>query len=273
MVRIATSSMFFHEYTCSEIFDFTESAGCNAIEFWLETPDFWLHGLPVHELTKIIAEHPTLCPVNIHSPVMDLNPCSINPDVADISIMHTVRAVEIAESLNASVITIHPGRRTAKRKVSERDYERFNRYTEAVRKVAMDKTVQVSIENMEKNVNSLLCTPERAREILDREEWLSFTFDTAHALKESINDAIRYIDLCHERIVNVHLSAPGKNRMHLPVSGNRDIGRILECLKSYEYKGCFTLEIEDMNYNHRLNPDEKITIIKKEISYIRKIFD
>jgi len=162
MVRIATSSMFFHEYTCSEIFDFTESAGCNAIEFWLETPDFWLHdeytcseifdftesagcnaiefwletpdfwlhGLPVDALTKIIAEHPTLSPVNIHSPVMDLNPCSINPDVADISITHTVRAVEIAESLNASVITIHPGRRTAKRKVSEIDYERFNRYIE-----------------------------------------------------------------------------------------------------------------------------------------------
>ncbi len=137
----------------------------------------------------------------------------------------------------------------------------------------MDKTVQVSIENMEKKVNSLLCTPKRAREILDREEWLSFTFDTAHALKESIDNAIRYIDLCHDRIINVHLSASGKKGMHLPVSGNRDIGRILECLKSYEYKGYFTLEIDDMNYNHILSPDEKKSIIKKDIRYIRKIFD
>jgi len=39
--------MFFHEYTVDEIFSFVSRSGLNALEFWLETPHFWLRDLPV----------------------------------------------------------------------------------------------------------------------------------------------------------------------------------------------------------------------------------
>ena len=47
MVSFSVASMFFHEYTISEIFDFVPRSGLNAMEFWLETPHFWLRDLPV----------------------------------------------------------------------------------------------------------------------------------------------------------------------------------------------------------------------------------
>ena len=50
MVSFSVSSMFFHEYTVNEIFSFVSRSGLNAMEFWLETPHFWLRDLPVDEV-------------------------------------------------------------------------------------------------------------------------------------------------------------------------------------------------------------------------------
>jgi hypothetical protein len=42
--------MFFHEFRVDEIFKYAWDAGCTSVEFWLETPDFWLNGLPEKKL-------------------------------------------------------------------------------------------------------------------------------------------------------------------------------------------------------------------------------
>jgi sugar phosphate isomerase/epimerase len=135
MIPVAASSMFFHEYPIDEIFDAVEEAGLDGIEFWMETPHFWLQGLPAGELEASLRSHPRLAAVQIHAPVLDLNPCSINPDVAEASRRWAIAGVELAERVGAKVVTVHPGRRTAKRPPMADDYRRFDRFLSALRPV------------------------------------------------------------------------------------------------------------------------------------------
>jgi len=83
------------------------------VEYWLETPHFWLRDLPAAEVIAAKEAHPGIHTLTVHTPVLDLNPCSINPDVAEVSVAWAVRSLEMAQELGATVLTVHPGRRTA----------------------------------------------------------------------------------------------------------------------------------------------------------------
>ncbi|MCX6689797.1 MAG: TIM barrel protein, partial [Methanoregula sp.] len=144
MVSFGVSSMFFHEYTTQEIFSFVERANLDAIEFWLETPHFWLRGFPVEEVISCRKEHPRISSFTVHAPVLDLNPCSLNPEVAEVSIGYAVRSIGIAESLGATVLTVHPGRRTAKRQPGSADQVRFAHYLSVLRDAAQKSRIRVA---------------------------------------------------------------------------------------------------------------------------------
>lgn len=270
MVHFAVSSMFFHEYPCEEVFDFVSESGLDAIEFWAETPHFWLRDLPLDELCACIAHHPGLSPVNMHAPILDLNPCSINPKVAEASVYYTLHSIEMAEKTGAPVVTIHPGRRTAKRPPSGADYDRFERYISLVRSVSRGKRVRIAIENMEKKVNSLLSTPGELRELLDREPWLWFTLDVSHAMGVSMEEISRYLDLCGDRMINVHMSRASDGKMHLPLDRSEAGYQVLLQLGEYGYDGTVTLEIEDRNFPEDLSSEEKILLLSRELEFMRE---
>ena len=269
MVSYSVASMFFHEYTIPEIFSFVSRTGLNAMEFWLETPHFWLRDLPLDEVIACRKTHPDLSVLTVHTPILDLNPCSINPDVADISIEYAVRSLRIAEQLGAPVLTVHPGRRTAKRPPSDADFVRFNHYISVLREAASDSPVKIGMENMEISVNSLLCTPERMRTLLDEEPWLFFTLDVAHAFSHSEDEVIRYIELCHDHLINVHISRFDHGKAHFPLDRHASMARVMECLKDYRYEGCLTLEIEDLNFRRPLSAEEKIAILSEDCTFMR----
>lgn len=270
MVPLALSSMFFHEYTSPEIFSFGSRAGLDGIEYWLETPHFWLRGLPVDEVIACRKNHPGISTFTVHGPVLDLNPCSINPDIAEISIQYAIRSVKIGEQLGARILTLHPGRRTAKRPPGAADAARFEHYLEALRGVATRNSMKICMENMEPVVNSLLCTPERVRELLDDEPWLFFTLDTSHALAKSDEEPLRYIELCHDRLANVHLSRKEGKTLHLPLDRNPLMETILLALKDAGYTGPLTLEIDDLNFPHPLSADEKIAILSRDRAFMHE---
>jgi sugar phosphate isomerase/epimerase len=262
--------MFFHEYTIPEIFSFVSRTGLNAMEFWLETPHFWLRNLPVEEVIACRKNHPDLSVLTVHTPILDLNPCSINPEVADISIEYAVRSLRIAGQLGAPVLTVHPGRRTAKRPPSDADFVRFNHYLSVMRQAAGESPVKIGMENMEPSVNSLLCTPERMRTLLDEEPWLFFTLDVAHAFSKSEDEVIRYIELCHDRLINVHISRFDRGKAHYPLGHHASMARVMDCLKDYRYDGCLTLEIEDLNFDRPLSAEEKIAILSEDCTFMRE---
>ena len=270
MVPLAVSGMFFHEYTTPEIFSFISQSGLDGIEYWIETPHFWLRDLPVSEVAACNIRHPEISTLTLHAPILDLNPCSINPDVADVSIRYAVRSIAIAGELGAGVLTIHPGRRTAKRPFGEADFVRFDRYLSALRDAAAKNSVKVSMENMEPAVNTYLCTPERVRQLLDEEPWLFFTLDIAHALMESAEAPQQYIELCSDRLANVHISRVNGRVQHLPLDRDPVMARAMNTLKESGYEGPLTLEIDDLTFGRPLSSEEKITILKNDCAFMRE---
>ena len=273
MGRFAVSTMFFHEYPCDDIFDYVAESGLDGLEFWVETPHFWLRDRPEDELAACIAAHPEFSPITVHAPSLDLNPCSINPRVAGISVDYAVETVRMAERMGAAVVTVHPGRRTAKRHPSAYDYRRFEEYIARLRAAAATTGVQVAIENLEPRINALLSTAEDAAEVLDREPWLRFTLDIGHAMMSSCDEALRFIDLCIDRTVNVHVSAIGGNgRPHHPVSNDPAATRVLAELADRGYDGYLTLELEDMVFPTPLSSEEKIVLLMRELEALEKAF-
>lgn len=273
MVPVAVSSMFFHEYTSPEIFSFVSRAGLDGIEYWLETPHFWLRGLPVDEVLSCRHQHPELPVITVHAPILDLNPCSINSDVAEISIQYAIRSITIAGQLGAHILTLHPGRRTAKRPPGDADFARFEHYLSALRDVATRNSLKICMENMEPVVNSFLCTPERVRQLLDDEPWLFFTLDTSHALAKSEEEPLRYIEVCHDRLANVHLSRKEGKILHLPLDRSPLMATVIHSLQDGGYSGPLTLEIDDLNFPHPLSSEEKIKILSRDRAFIHKCLE
>jgi sugar phosphate isomerase/epimerase len=268
MVPLAVSSMFFHEYASPEIFNYVSRAGLDGIEYWLETPHFWLRDLPLEEVLACRKHHPEIPGFTVHAPILDLNPCSINPEVAEVSVHCAVRSVAIAEQLGARVLTVHPGRRTAKRPPGEADFARFEHYLTSLREAAVHNSLKVSMENMEPAVNTFLCTPERVRELLDDEPWLFFTLDVSHALAKSDEEPLRFIELCHDRLVNVHLSRKEGKTLHLPLDKSPLMAKVMHALKDAGYTGPLTLEIDDLNFSHSLSAEEKIALLSCDRAFM-----
>ncbi len=129
------------------------------------------------------------------------------------------------------------------------------------------------MENMEPAVNSLIYTPARMREVLDTEPWLKFTLDTSHALAASETTVMEFIDLCGDRLANVHLSRAGDGRLHLPLDHSPVIARILESLRDHGYRGALMLEIDDLNFKKPLSAEEKCTILARDLSFMRKCME
>jgi sugar phosphate isomerase/epimerase len=273
MVSFSVASMFFHEYTLPEIFSFVSRSGLDGMEFWLETPHFWIRDMPVGEVVACRQQHPELRTFTVHAPILDLNPCSINLDIGEVSVEYTVRSLAIASQMGAGVLTVHPGRRTAKRPPGDADFARFAHYIGALREVALKDSIRVCMENMEPVVNSLLCTPERMRELLDDEPWLFFTLDISHALAKSEAEPIRYIELCHDRLINVHISRAEGRILHLPLAGSPVIARILSSLRDHRYNGHLTLEIEDLNFGRPYTADEKIGVLQQDCAFMRECME
>jgi sugar phosphate isomerase/epimerase len=262
--------MFFHEYSCPEIFSFISRAGLDGVEFWPETPDFWLRNQPVGEILACRNSHPELPNLTLHSPILDLNPCSINPVVAQVSVDFAVSSVEMATELGAGTITMHPGRRTAKRPPGAADAKRFDHYIDRLREAAHNRDVVVCMENMEPVVNSLLCSPEKMRELLDNEPWLFFTLDVSHALLKDKKEPVRYIELCHDRLRNVHMSRVVQGKPHFTFARDPLLTDIMQTLKDHRFSGSLTLEIEDLTFDHTLSSEEKVSVLAADCAFMRE---
>jgi sugar phosphate isomerase/epimerase len=190
--------------------------------------------------------------------------------VADVSIEYAVKAIGIAEQVGARVLTLHPGRRTAKRPPGEADFMRFSRYLSHIREAAMRDTLKVSMENMEPAVNAILCTPYRMRQLLDDEPWLYFTLDVSHALVKGETEPLRFIELCGDRLANVHISRKEGATLHLPLDRDPVMRMVMYALRDAGYRGPLTLEIDDLTIPRSLTSGEKIEVLARDRAFMRE---
>ncbi len=271
-MRISCSSLFLWEYQVCDIMEILQEAGITSVEFWAETPFFWMkrneeNGMT--ELKEAISMMPGGC--TLHAPVMDLNPSSYNHLVSEATIKETLWSIELAHSLQARVLTIHPGKRTARRKPTTEDWERFYKYLEACSEKAKSWGVHLSLENSMPGVQSMCSNPEEMKDTLDKFPGLFFTFDIVHACLNYPRLAQSFIEELGDMIINVHIGAPHDGKPHYPIHYEKKMGLLLRRLIDSGYDKDLTIEIDDKVYPVPLSREEKIRELKVEREYLEDI--
>lgn len=271
MYKICASVMLFHDLNPPDIFSAMNKAGLDSLEFWMESPQFWMRGTNPEELLECRKQYPEMFPIAMHAPIFDLNPCSLNPRVAELSADYTIECMEILYELGGGVITIHPGRRTSKRPAEEKDRRRLSVYLDKIDKALDSDKIHVSLENMPPAVNALMVTPDEIRKELDERSWLSFTFDYCHALLSGgcADNALKFIDECGDRMANIHSSFGGEAMMHVPLRGRMEGDMLKKKLSEINYQGLLTFEFDDLQTKDS-SVESKIRNLRDEREYFMR---
>lgn len=271
MTYLSCSSLFLWEYPLTEITAILREAGIRSIEFWPETPEFWLERDDKLRRAALTEALSTLEYVSIHTPILDLNPSSYNDLVACATLEETQWAIALASEIGAQPLTMHPGKRTVGREPTPRDRRLFEDYIEAVVETARKYGVQISIENLAPERPNLCSSPDEVGDILDRYP-IGFTLDMGHALLGGLEQALRYIEFA-DRIVNLHIDVE-KDDTHYPPSLDIDsVAPILMALLDTGYDGPLTLEIDDQAYAENLTRGDKVEVLRQERAMIEELME
>jgi len=272
-MRISCASLFLWEYTLPGIMGILKDAGITSVEFWAETPDFWMNrndGTGTVILEEALSMMPDGC--TLHAPVMDLNPSSINENVHEVTIKETLWALELAGKIGARVVTIHPGKRTVNRPPIEEDWRKFERYLRICTQQADVMNIKLALENNMPSVSSMCSSADEMKSVLDRFPTLFFTFDVVHAFIASPENAMAFVEELGDRIINVHVGAPHDGKPHYPLHREDNMKEILMAVKDTGYDGDLTIEIDDKVYGRQLSKNDKTKELEAERKYLEGIF-
>lgn len=268
MARVSVSSMFLWDLDPEGIVDVVARAGLEEIEFWVETPWYWEGGRredQAREIKRVIGE----LRMTLHAPVMDLNPASYNDLVCQATIAESLRAIDLAEFLGAEVVTIHPGRRTAKRPARDAERHKIHKYLVACLDRAEEAGIVLALENLEPAPWNICAEPEEMAQFL-AELPLGMTLDISHATPP-LSRAMAFIDALNDRILNVHVSTTRKGIRHLPPSdGSVDL--VLAALRDAGYGGPLTLELDDKKFPKTLSKDDKVGVLRRGRLYLESVW-
>jgi len=268
LARISISSMFLWDLNPQEMAATLTEAGLEEIEFWAETPWYWEGGRREDQLKDIKSVLGKFC-TTVHAPVMDLNPSSYNDLVHLATIKESLRTINLAKFLGAKVMTIHPGKRTAKRPVRQVELDKFRKYLEVCLDCALEMGVPLALENLEPALWSMCTTPEEMAPILD-EYPIGLTLDISHAIPP-LSLALSFVETFSDLILNVHVSATHENMRHLPPSDG-SVDEVLTALKDVGYKGPLTLELDDKKFPETLSREDKAGVLIEEKRHLEAVW-
>ena len=261
-MKLLFSSMFLYEYSTDMIARAAEEAGYDGVEFWVETPYFWVD----RDQKKLKCFKKMY--LAIHSPVLDLNPVSVNPNICEITLKENLYAISLANEIGADPVTIHAGKRTAAREPVWADYLTLHRFLRITSRFAKIKGVTLSLENSEPGVNQLCKKAEEVYEFVEAYD-IHFTFDIKHALK---NGGVRsFIELLFDRISNVHVSYYDDKNRHVPASGSWEVSEALKLLSEMGYNRLITVELDDLGIG-KVDFKKKVEILSREAEFVRSFF-
>lgn len=255
---ILFSTMFLYEYPLDRIVKAVELSGCDGLEFWVETPDFWIDRRieRLYEIKEYIGA--------IHGAIFDLNPCSVNQHVVEATVKENLFAVNIASKLDR-VLTIHAGKRSALREPVEEDHEALQRYFRILKKYGEIKNAIILLENSEPHINYLCKDYE---EVIGYAKKFGFgiTLDVNHAMKNG--DLWKYLESV-ELIKNLHVSSYDEKGRHTTARNDERVKKFLWEIRDTGYEGLITIELDDLSYGE-MTYEDKIEELKKEREFLEK---
>jgi sugar phosphate isomerase/epimerase len=273
-MRISCASLFLWEYNIYDIIEILLEAGIESVEFWAETPFFWMNRkdeTAIAGLIEAISMMPQGC--TVHAPILDLNPSSYNEHVHEATIKETLWSLDLANILGARMVTIHPGKRTVHRTPTNEDWEKFRKYLKVCKKRADILGMDLALENSMPEVSSMCSTPQEMKDVLIQFPGLFFTFDVVHAFMDSTETAIFFIDELGDKIINVHVGTAHDGKLHCPLHIEKNMDEVLRRLKDSGYDGDLTIEIDDKVYSKPLSREDKVRELVEERKYLESMFN
>jgi sugar phosphate isomerase/epimerase len=194
----------------------------------------------------------------LHAPVTDLNITSTDPDIRRISLDKTAKAIELAGTLEVEHITIHPGRKSSTKDLTEKHWEQQIQSMQHLVAVAESCGVRLCVENMEHRSMEVVVLPEDLERLLGEvgSDSLQIALDVAHVSTVKGIELGEYLSRLRG-FTHVHLSDSNPGRTHVPLGeGKLDLENVVQEL-SKRYDGFVTIEgyvpgreIEVMEHNH-----------------------
>ncbi len=272
-MRITCASLFLWEYNIYDIMEILLEAGIESVEFWAETPLFWMNRndeTATAALVEAISMMPGGC--TLHAPILDLNPSSYNDLVHEATIKETLWSLELAKILGARMVTIHSGKRTVHRTPTNEDWDKFMKYLKVCKNRADILGINLSLENSMPDVSSMCSMPDEMKKVLNEFPGLFFTFDVVHASMISHEIPLAFIDELGDKIINVHVGAAHDGKPHYPSHHEKNMDMVLRRLRNSGYKSDLTIEIDDKVYSKPLSREEKVKELAGERKYLESIF-
>jgi sugar phosphate isomerase/epimerase len=272
-MRISCSSLFLWEFQLEYMVDVLRKSGIECIEFWVETPCFWLKRDRADAVDELAHALSKLEDCTLHVPILDLNPSSYNDGVSEATLKESLWSIQLAHELGAELVTLHPGSRTVHREPTQRDWEKFRCYLRECCNLASTLDVTLALENITPRIQNMCATVGEMRAVLEEFSGLMFTFDIMHALSFSFEHALSFLELS-EYMLNVHVGNVRDGMHHLPLhrGGNVEIEKILYTLREVGYDGFLTMEINDLVYERQLSSEDKVSELSCEREYLERIF-
>ena len=238
---------------------FAVKQGFEGIELLCEIYDAWPASLTRDDRAFIrdICEEYRL-PLSLHCPSIGNNISSHNPGQRRESIHQLKETIARAEELGGHIVTVHPGRVTFFRLLSDNDVSPFSLQAmkeeayqfllDALRECAhfaQERNVILCVENMGHLPNDTIHTVEELRQLIDEVEHpsLGITLDLSHSnISGGISNSIQTLT---PHIRHIHVSDNfGRESGHLELGkGNIELRPAVDFLKAFD--GMIVLEVID----------------------------
>lgn len=240
-----------------EIGELANEFKLDGIELWAEQA--WFCQMNTREIVQVLKQYGL--GATVHAASWDLNICSLNERIRRKSLEEIYRSIDFADVIQATDVTIHPGRRTLSAEWTPWHEEVLNQSLDQLEKAANDYGITLSIELMEEINKEFITTADALNRFIDhRSEAIQTTFDAAHI---SLDKDVRQVFTQLHRVNKIHLSDSTSTQYHVPLGeGEIKLKRFLEHLMEKDY--ITVLEGYDTS--------ENAGMLRKHLSYLETCY-
>lgn len=198
----------------------------------------------------------------VHAPFSDLNIASLNERIRRETLSQIFEAIEIADFLELTIITLHTGRLSPLGMLfREKAWETNLGSIREILDFSSDFNVRPCLENMPNFPGAFCCKIEELQRILDMHPELGLTLDIAHA--HTCGDETEYVKELKDRMLHVHLhDNSGDSDSHSAVGeGNIDFTRVMRHLKDFSGHMIIETRTEDAAILSKIKLGEHISAL------------
>jgi sugar phosphate isomerase/epimerase len=236
-MKIGFSALALFDISFDKIMQRASTDGFDVVEVLCEGPYLPRFALKNIAQFEILSQYDI--ELTIHSPIVDLNPASVNVGIREETVKQLNETVDLAASIDASTVTTHPGYvERINERLTKRSLELALKSLENWAQYAEDVGIEPAVENMPYN-SKYFCTDVAQHKFVVETCGTSATIDVGHA---HTNDAIREFLQADLHVAHYHVSDnDGRRDQHLPIGKGtidwdrlRGITKVIIELNDYE---------------------------------------